>query len=77
MDDPNPIDMPDDRLQRMAARIRTAREGRADDEAPNISLRRSSRIYSGQDAPTARELALYAEACDVTVDWLLTGVTAV
>ncbi len=74
MDDPNPIDMPDDRRVRTAARIRTAREGRADHERPDISLRRSSQIYFGEDAPTARELALYAEACGVTVDWLLTGI---
>jgi hypothetical protein len=74
MDDPNPIEMPADRLARTAARIRAAREGLADYEMPDIPLRRAAEVYYGRSAPTARELGLYAEACRVSVDWLLTGV---
>jgi hypothetical protein len=74
VEDPKPIEMPPDRLARTAARIRAAREGLGDDRAPNIPLRRAADIYNGVSAPTARELVLYAEACDVSVDWLLTGI---
>lgn len=74
MDDPNPILIGDDRVRRTAARIRAARQGLEDAQMPNIPLRRAAEIYNGQSAPTAREFALYAEACGVTVDLLLTGI---
>lgn len=73
-DDPNPIAIPDARRQRIAARIREVREGQADADRPAIPLQRAADLYFGRSAPTVRELALYAEACGVTVDWLLTGV---
>lgn len=73
-DDPNPIEMPPDRLARTAARIREARDGASDGSMPDIPLARAADLYHGRCAPTARELALYAEACGVSVDWLLTGI---
>lgn len=75
MDDAEPIELRPDRLARTAARIRRARTGQSDDRMPNIPLRRAADLYHGRSAPTARELALYAEACQVGLDWLLTGAT--
>jgi transcriptional regulator with XRE-family HTH domain len=34
---------------------------------------RVSRILDGSQSPTSLDYALIAEACQVTVDWLLTG----
>lgn len=75
MDDPKPIELRPDRLATTAARIREARDGLSDDRMPDIPLRRAADLYDGRSAPTARELALYAEACQVNLDWLLTGAT--
>lgn len=73
MDDPNPIELPPDRLARTARRIREAVEGLAGDGRP-VSLHRAADLYHGRSAPTAAELAMYAEACGVSLDWLVAGV---